>query len=91
MNQKLHNLIYDSLTNNGAATELEAWGNLQSLKQNIPVDAPSTAVANVIRQHLADLNDGIPPEGRDAELIGAFEGVEQELYEAKEVALIKGY
>lgn len=91
MNQKLHDLIFDSLTNNGAATELEAWNNLQSLKQNIPVDAPSTTVANVIRQHLAERNDGIPPEGRDAELIEAFEGVEQELYEAKEAALIKGY
>lgn len=91
MNQKLHDLIFDSLTNNGGATELESWNNLQSLKQNIPVDAPSTTVANVIRQHLAGFNGGIPPEGRDAELIGAFEGVEQELYEAKEAALIKGY
>lgn len=91
MNQKLHDLIYDSLTNHGVLTELEAWNNLQSLKQNISVDAPLTTVANVIRQHLAEHNDGIPPEGRDAELVEAFEGVEQELYEAKEAAMIKGY
>lgn len=86
----LKDKIYDALTGFGAASPVEAYAATTNIRNTVG-DGPSTYLANVIRQTLAPFNDGIPPEGTDAELIAAFEEVEQDIFEGKEAAQLKNY